>query len=134
MKAQHYSRYGHRFQIAFALIGGVLLISPSCEKEPDIIVPTDGYSWPDSERSYWPTEGWRSSSMEDHQIDASKMNVADEFAENDPLSRALLVIKDGYIVFEKYYGEGGVDQSTDLWSVTKSFSSALVGLLMDQHT
>lgn len=72
--------------------------------------------------------------MEDHNIDPIKMSMADEFAENDPLSRALLVIKDGYLVFENYYGDGGVDQSTDLWSVTKSFSSALVGLLMDQHT
>lgn len=133
MKAYYRSKYVIRFQLAFTLLGGLLLISPSCEKEPDLIVPTDGYSWPDNERSYWPTEGWRSSAIEDHQMDASKMNVADEFAENDPLARALLVIKDGYIVFENYYGEGGIDESTDLWSVTKSYSSALVGLLMDQH-
>jgi CubicO group peptidase (beta-lactamase class C family) len=71
--------------------------------------------------------------MEDHDINPSKMILADQFAENDPLARALLVIKDGYIVFEKYYGDGGVDQSTNLWSVTKSFSSALVGILKDQY-
>ena len=65
-------------------------------------------------------------------MDASLMDLADEFAANDPLARALLVIKDGYLVFEKYYGEGGVNESTDLWSVTKSYSSAVLGLLMDQ--
>lgn len=134
MKTNHGSIFGWRFQMAFALIGGLLLISPSCEKEPAIIVPDNGYSWPDNNRSYWPTHGWISSSMEDHQMDASMMSLADDFAENDPLSRALLVIKDGYLVFENYYGEGGVDQSTDLWSVTKSYSSALVGILIDQRT
>ena len=133
MKTNQRSGYGHRFQIALALFGAILLILPSCEKEPDLIVPSDGYNWPDNERAYWPTEAWEVSFLEDHHMDASKMNQADEFAENDPLSRALLVIKDGYIVFENYYGDGGIDQSTDLWSVTKSYSSALVGLLMDQH-
>ena len=133
MKTNQRSRYSQRFQIAFAFLVGLLLISPSCEKEPDPIVPTNGYNWPDNERSYWPTEAWEVSSMEEHHVDAAKMSLADEFAENDPLARALLVIKDGYIVFENYYGEGGIDESTDLWSVTKSYSSALVGLLMDQH-
>ncbi len=96
-------------------------------------MPSEGYQWPSTERSYWPTNGWAFSPMEDHQIDPAKMSLANQFAENDRLSRALLVIKDGYIVFENYYGDGGEDQSTNLWSVTKSFSSALVGLLMDQQ-
>jgi CubicO group peptidase (beta-lactamase class C family) len=127
-------RLSSRIQMALALFVGLLLISPSCDKEPDIIVPENGYSWPDNNRSYWPTDGWRSSPVEDHGMDAAKMKLADEFAKEDPLSRALLVIKEGYLVFEKYYGNGGIDQSTDLWSVTKSFSSALVGILLDQHT
>jgi CubicO group peptidase (beta-lactamase class C family) len=106
----------------------------SCEPDKIIIVPEDGYNWPDQERAYWPTEGWKSSSMEEHNIDPLKMDLANQFAENDPLSRALLVVKEGYLVFENYYGNGGVDQSTNLWSVTKSFSSALVGCLIDDQT
>lgn len=131
----HFGRkYASSFLAAFTLIGGLLLISPSCEKDSDLIVPSDGYDWPDNNRDYWPTEEWRTASMEDHQMDASKMALADDFAENDPLARALLVVKDGYLVFEKYYGEGGVDQSTDLWSVTKSYTSAVLGILMDNGT
>lgn len=111
-------------------------IISSCSKDsvPTIIVPSEGYNWPSQERNYWPTEAWETASMEDHNINPSKMTLADQFAENDPLARSLLVIKDGYIVFENYYGDGGVDQSTNLWSVTKSFCSALIGILMDQHT
>lgn len=111
-------------------------IISSCSKDSDqvFIVPNAGYNWPSQERFYWPTNGWETASMEDHDINPSKMSVADQFAENDPLARALLVIKDGYIVFENYYGDGGEKQSTNLWSVTKSFSSALVGILMDKET
>jgi CubicO group peptidase (beta-lactamase class C family) len=42
-------------------------------------------------------------------------------------------VKDGYLVFEKYYGDGGIDESTNLWSVTKSVTSMLVGMVMDDH-
>jgi len=135
MKTQHSPGCCNRVRcILFILLCGGLLLSPSCEKDPELIVPTDGYLWPDNERLYWPTEEWRSASLEEHQMDASKIDLADDFAENDPLARALLVIKDGYLVFENYYGDGGMDQSTDLWSVTKSYTSAVVGLLMDNGT
>jgi len=105
----------------------------SCKPSNDqtIIVPKDGYNWPNQERHYWPTYGWEIAQMEDHDIDPEKMNLADQFATNDLLTRALLVVKNGYIVFEKYYYGGGIDQSTNLHSVTKSFSSALVGFLVD---
>ena len=102
MKKLNGTKCASSFIVAFTLMGALLLISPSCEKEPDPIVPTDGYVWPDNERDYWPTEDWRTASMEDHNMDASKMALADDFAENDPLARALLVIKDGYLVFENY--------------------------------
>lgn len=105
-----------------------------CTTDDDIIVPQTGYDWPTSTRDYWPTEGWLTASMETHNISPDKMERANQFAANDPLSRALLVVKDGYIVFENYYGDGGITESTNLWSVTKSFASALIGLLMDDHT
>jgi CubicO group peptidase (beta-lactamase class C family) len=116
------------------LIISVLLVS-SCQDDldPGFIVPGEGFAWPAQERDYWPTNGWRTESMEKHDIDPSKMNLAHEFAQNDPLSRALLVVKDGYILFEKYYGDCDAEQSSNLWSVTKSITSALVGMLIDQQ-
>lgn len=102
-----------------------------CTTEP-VIQPEEGYNWPSTQRSYWPTNGWETASMEGHNIDPLKMDRADQFAKSDELSRVLLVVKDGYLVVENYYGNGGEDQSTNLWSVTKSFTSALVGLLMDK--
>jgi CubicO group peptidase (beta-lactamase class C family) len=44
----------------------------------------------------------------------------------------LLVIKNGRLIAEKYFNEGSVDQKARLQSVTKSFTSALVGISLDQ--
>lgn len=115
------------WQLSALLI--LVLISGSCnQQEP--IVPTDGYKWPSQERHYWPTNGWETSTMESQGIDPLKMQHAYEFAENDPLSRAVLVVKGGYMIFEKYFHGGGAQQSTNLHSVTKSFSATLIGLLV----
>jgi CubicO group peptidase (beta-lactamase class C family) len=45
---------------------------------------------------------------------------------------SLLVVKNGYLVAEKYFNEGSVDQKDRLQSVTKSFTSAMVGIALEQ--
>ena len=45
---------------------------------------------------------------------------------------ALLVVKNGYLIAEKYFNGGSVEQKTRLQSVTKSYTSALVGLALEQ--
>ena len=45
---------------------------------------------------------------------------------------SLLVIKNGYLVAEDYFNEGSVEQKDRLQSVTKSFTSALVGIAVEQ--
>jgi len=44
----------------------------------------------------------------------------------------LLVIKNGHLIAEGYFNDGAVEESFDRASVTKSFTSALVGIAMDQ--
>ena len=45
---------------------------------------------------------------------------------------SLLVIKNGYLIAEDYFNEGSIDQKDRLQSVTKSFTSALVGIALEQ--
>ncbi len=45
---------------------------------------------------------------------------------------SLLVVKDGYLVAEGYFHGGAIDQKTRIQSVTKSYTSALVGIALDQ--
>lgn len=113
------------------MIISVVVICACNKEENRTIVPVDGYQWPVPTRDYWPTDEWRTADLKDHSMSIAKMDRANEFAENDPLAKALLVVKDGYLVYENYYGYVGPNSSTNLWSVTKSFSSALVGFMMD---
>ena len=46
--------------------------------------------------------------------------------------QALLVIKNGYLIAEAYFNGGAIDQMTRIQSVTKSYTSALVGIALDQ--
>jgi CubicO group peptidase (beta-lactamase class C family) len=45
---------------------------------------------------------------------------------------AFLVVRRGYLVFERYYGGFGQDDTHLVASVTKSFISALIGIAIDQ--
>ena len=44
----------------------------------------------------------------------------------------LLVVKNGYLIAEGYFNGGSVDEMFDRASATKSFTSALVGIALDQ--
>ena len=44
----------------------------------------------------------------------------------------LLVIKNGYLIAERYFNEGAVEQLSGRQSATKSFTSSLVGIALDQ--
>ena len=44
--------------------------------------------------------------------------------------RSLLVVKDGQLIAEKYFHDGSVEQKARLQSVTKSITSALVGIAL----
>jgi CubicO group peptidase (beta-lactamase class C family) len=45
---------------------------------------------------------------------------------------SLLIVKNGYLVAEDYFNDGSVDQKDRLQSVTKSVTSAMVGIALEQ--
>jgi CubicO group peptidase (beta-lactamase class C family) len=44
----------------------------------------------------------------------------------------LLVIKNGYLIAERYFGTGSIEEKARLQSVTKSLTSALVGIALEE--
>ena len=86
------------------------------------------------DRDYWPTEGWRNATPEDLSMDSSRLQgLVDYVEENDYPIHSVVVIKNGYIVLEDYFGSHFDVNSTHLlYSVTKSFTSALIGIAIDQ--
>jgi CubicO group peptidase (beta-lactamase class C family) len=79
-----------------------------------------------------PGDDWPVSTPEVHGLDP--MQVAELYYNAAKLETiyGLLVIKDGYLVAEKYFNEGSVDELSKRASVTKSYTSALVGIALEQ--
>ena len=96
--------------------------------------------WPESlvfaqakERDYWPTSGWKSSAPELQGMDPARLEVAVDFIESRlPDAYSLLVVKNGYLVLERYFSIGRPDRRAVIHSVTKSVMSALIGIALDK--
>jgi CubicO group peptidase (beta-lactamase class C family) len=87
---------------------------------------------PDSP-THWPTEGWHTSSPEEQGMDSIKLNQMMELIEErDAPIDSVLVIRNGYIVFEKYRNGYDQDSSHHIQSVTKSFTSTLLGIAIKE--
>ncbi|HEX2945184.1 MAG TPA: serine hydrolase [Clostridia bacterium] len=84
------------------------------------------------QRDYWPTQEWKTTTPEEQGIDSSILKQVDsDIAAKGVNIRSLLVIKNGYIIFEKYYKDNyGINTRDEIASATKSFSSALIGIAL----
>ena len=82
---------------------------------------------------YWPTEGWRTSTPEEQALDSKQLERMFDAIDDQRLRvHSALVIRNGYIVAETYYPPFNQDTKHPLYSVTKSFISALVGIAIEQ--
>ncbi|MCP4628808.1 MAG: serine hydrolase [bacterium] len=86
-----------------------------------------------SKRDYWPTEHWQHSTPEAQGLDSEKLlRVIPFIIENLPNIQSLFIVRNGYVIFENYYGLGMPDRQDTVHSVTKSITSVLVGIAKDQ--
>lgn len=84
-------------------------------------------------RTYWPTEGWQTSTPEEHGIDSELLVKAYDFIKEHELNiHSMLVIRHGYIVADAYFYPFTPNTLHDLASCTKSFTSTLVGIAIDR--
>lgn len=82
---------------------------------------------------YWPTEDWRSSKPEEVGMDSEALVEAFEYAATPEFrTRSVVVIKDGYIVGEAYYGRVKKSTKHSSHSMAKSYTSALIGIAIGQ--
>ncbi|TFF84153.1 class C beta-lactamase-related serine hydrolase [Candidatus Heimdallarchaeota archaeon] len=84
-------------------------------------------------RDYWPTDEWQESSPEEQGMSSEKLAEVDKtITEGGYPINSYLIIKNGYIIDEHYYY--GYNDSTihQLFSVTKSFLSALYGIAIEK--
>lgn len=82
---------------------------------------------------YWPTTGWRLASPEEHGVDPAGLAAVDARVPDEvPALSALLAVRHGYLVFERYYGGQEPEQPINTRSVTKSVTGTLVGVARRQ--
>lgn len=85
-------------------------------------------------RDYWPTEDWRASSPQDQGMNPAFMPKLDTYVkETRPYLNTLLIVRHGYLVFERYYKEHTCQSYQILNSGTKSIISALVGIALKER-
>lgn len=79
-----------------------------------------------------PGDDWEVSTPAEQGIDPKL--VAELYYKADELEtiKGLLVVKNGKLIAEGYFNGGSVDEMFDRASATKSFTSALVGIALDQ--
>ncbi len=81
----------------------------------------------------WPVESWSESTPEAQGISSSELEKSDGYIrENYKSVSSLLVIRHGYLVYEKYYNGTEENTSEQVYSVTKSVMSALTGIALQQ--
>lgn len=82
---------------------------------------------------YFPTKEWRTSTPEEQQMDSQLLADMVNTVQTENINlHSLLVIRHGAIVSENYFLRHPADELHDLYSVTKSFVSTLVGIAIDQ--
>ncbi len=80
-------------------------------------------------KSEYPTDDWRSAQPEEQGMDSTALQQMFETIEAQPITvHGVVIVRNGYIVAEKYYSPYKQDTSHELYSCTKSFISALVGI------
>ena len=81
----------------------------------------------------WPTDGWQVEAPEQHGLDPEVLEGARQYAfQPEKHTQGVVVVRHGVIVAEWY--EPGRDASSfaTSWSVAKSFTSALIGIAIDE--
>ena len=82
-------------------------------------------------RDYWPTAGWRTADPAELGIDPAALTEVDTRVPSEPPDlSALLVVRDGYLVFEGSYNGHEPDEPINTRSVTKSVTSTLIGIAL----
>jgi CubicO group peptidase (beta-lactamase class C family) len=83
---------------------------------------------------YTPLSGgdWKVSTPEDQGLDPALVARFYRSAVELETLYGLLIIKNGYLIAERYFNEGWVRQVSGRQSATKSFTSALVGVALEQ--
>src|SRR5580698_7361182 len=97
--------------------------------------------WPTPPSVYYPLPdakvGWRTLKDEAEickttGLDVSKLDEAFNYVQQTSQHGGLLVVRHGYLVYEKYFGRGNREALPELASCGKAFTSIAVGIMLKE--
>jgi CubicO group peptidase (beta-lactamase class C family) len=81
----------------------------------------------------WPTNGWQVETPEQHGMDPGVLEGARQYAfQPEKHTQGVVVVRHGVIVAEWYAPGRDATSFATSWSVAKSFTSALIGIAIDE--
>ncbi len=81
----------------------------------------------------WPTEEWSTSTPEEQEMDSNLLIKSEKKIEdNYPNICSVLVVRNGFLVYEKYYNNTQSDEYKPVYSITKSVMSSLIGIAIKE--
>ena len=99
------------------------------------VLPTQGYSLAQTDvvRDYWPTDEWSNTTPEEQGMNPKLLDDMMEYIDNiGLLIDSILVVRNGYLVFEEYPRFYNSETRHNIHSCTKSFTSALIGIAIEE--
>lgn len=113
----------------------VTSVFSSCSSKPptnnDSPDQTVGYHYSIPEQI---NDGWETDHLDNVDIDSNFIiDLVNNFYDNnEPFLKSLLITRRGKLVFERYFNGSTRDSLNHIFSCTKSFTSALIGIAIDQ--
>jgi CubicO group peptidase (beta-lactamase class C family) len=108
--------------IVVALVAGCVSATPTLAPTPTP-EPT----------TYWPTEGWRTSTPEEQGMDSELLaDMLDTIRERNYNIDSVSVIRNGYMVVDAYVHPFSSDSKHIIHSCTKSIISSLIGIAIEE--
>ena len=101
-----------------------MLIEPNTTRLPEL--PTQ------PAKTQWPTENWSRGELPDNPELARHADAVFDLPEAAGVSYALLIVQHGRLVYERYAAGANAFYLQYSWSMAKSITQALVGILVRQ--
>ena len=67
-------------------------------------------------------------------IDTVRLDEAFQYVQTSSQDGGLLVVRHGYLVYEKYFGRGNRQANPNMYSIGKMFTSAACGIMLSEHS
>lgn len=100
-----------------------------------IILLFQGMINPALNQEIWPTKEWQRSTPSEQQLNTEtldKLIALIREGKKYPDQHSLLIVRNGYLVIEEYFNGYNSEQIHMLQSVSKSFTSAVMGIAIEQ--